>query len=236
MRKSFFAFCLSLAFVANTKAQYLTDFLKNTNTLMSKYASMGRFDYVAVKGSPELLQKIVDNVAEMDLSNAKPLEKKAFYINAYNVFMIKQVVDHYPCKTVKDVADFFAKKFKIAGEEISLDDIESTLAEFNDVRVYFAINKGAKGWTKINGAAFMPSTIEKQLDGATKLALDDNLFLKLQGDKVLLSEMIKGYQSEIESQHKSLQAFINKYRTTKLPKGASFDYYSFDWGLNEKKK
>lgn len=236
MKKLIFAISFLIAFSYNTRAQYLSDFLTNTNQLLSKYASMGRFDYSAVKGNPELLNKIIANVADLDLSNAKPEEKKAFYINAYTIFMIHQVVDHYPCKSVKDVADFFAKKFKIAGEEISLDDIETYLAEYNDVRVYFAINKGAKGWTKINGAAFMPSTIEKQLDGATKVALDDNLFLKVQGDKILLSEMIKGYQNEIEAQHKTVQAFINKYRTTKLPKGANLDFYSLDWSLNEKKK
>ena len=36
-------------------------------------------------------------------------EQKAYWINAYNAFTIKLIVEHYPVKSIKDIGGFFSK-------------------------------------------------------------------------------------------------------------------------------
>ena len=57
----------------------------------------------------------------MDLSSAGSKEKQSFYINAYNLTVIKAVVDNYPIDSPMDVSGFFdAKKYSMAGESLDI--------------------------------------------------------------------------------------------------------------------
>ena len=77
------------------------------------------------KENPEALDQLVVSIAEFYLNNQSEDYFTAFYINAYNVLVIKQVVDNYPINSPKDVTGFFdERKFTVAGEELTLDQIE----------------------------------------------------------------------------------------------------------------
>ncbi len=76
-------------------------------------------------------------------------EKKAYWINAYNAFTLKLIIDNYPVKSIKDIGPFlqipfvntpWAKKFfKIGGQQMKLDEIEHDILrkQFDDPRIHF---------------------------------------------------------------------------------------------------
>jgi len=68
----------------------------------------------------------------------------AFYINAYNLLVIHQVVKNYPLSSVQDKNGFFEKrKFQIAGEEMSLNRLEKDklLKKYKDASISIVLEK-----------------------------------------------------------------------------------------------
>jgi|GEM_PF-4633932 len=65
----------------------------------------------------EAFPHLVQQVAAQELASLSDNERKAFLINAYNILVIKGVIDHYPIGSVQDVAGFFdRKRYVVAGQ------------------------------------------------------------------------------------------------------------------------
>jgi hypothetical protein len=112
------------------------------DALLMKYVADGRVDYAAWKsGGVAELDAFLDSLAVYDLGSVMGKEPRAsFLLNAYNAWVVRQVLDHYPVKSVKDIPGFFDKNTrKIAGEERTLDGIETALAELLPHRPEFAL-------------------------------------------------------------------------------------------------
>jgi len=101
-------------------------------------------------------------------------EKDAFWLNAYNVFVLETVIDQYPIKgrspafpaaSVRQIPGAFERmKHRAAGRSVTLDEIEKTiLPEFKDPRLYLALGRGAVGSGRLRSEAFSGDRLEKQL-------------------------------------------------------------------------
>ncbi|MFT6759517.1 MAG: hypothetical protein ACJATS_000686, partial [Psychroserpens sp.] len=100
-------FLLSLSIIAQ-------NFTADVEDLLIKRTSNGLVDYKTVKANPEQLNAILKQIA--NAPQYKSETEKAFLINAYNVFVIKGVVDHYPVEGPLKIDGFFDKKtFKFRG-------------------------------------------------------------------------------------------------------------------------
>lgn len=98
----------------------------------------------------------------------------AFWINAYNAFVIESVLDHYPIKgraatypadSLRQVPGVFEKQVRrAAGRRLTLDDIEKTvLAGFGDPRVFLALGRGSVGGGRLRSSAYSSDTLEADL-------------------------------------------------------------------------
>jgi len=98
----------------------------------------------------------------------------AFWINAYNAFVIDSVLDHYPiagkspaypANSLRQVPGVFEKQVRrAAGRRLTLDEIEkSVLAGFGDPRVFLALGRGAVGGGRLRSSAFSSDTLEADL-------------------------------------------------------------------------
>src|SRR4029078_1452372 len=97
---------------------------------------------------------------------SKP-QQMAFWVNAYNAFVLEMVINHYPLKgTVKSIPGAFDRTtWRAAGRTVTLDQIEKTiLPEFKDPRLYFALRRGAVGGGRLRSEAYTADRIERQLD------------------------------------------------------------------------
>ena len=95
----------------------------------------------ALQESRADLDVYLEALAEADLGGASPEQAIAFWSNAYNAVVAHFVLELYPdLKSVKDVPGFFDKRRqRVAGEELTLDEIEDRALAPGDPRVHFAV-------------------------------------------------------------------------------------------------
>jgi len=93
-------------------------------------------------------------------------QQMAFWVNAYNAFVLATVINHYPLHgTIKQIPGAFDKTpWRAAGRTVTLDQIEKTiLPEFKDPRLYFALGRGAIGSGRLRSEAYTADRLDKQL-------------------------------------------------------------------------
>ncbi|MGH8310786.1 MAG: DUF547 domain-containing protein, partial [Steroidobacteraceae bacterium] len=97
----------------------------------------------------------------------------AYWLNAYNAFVLQTVAQHfpiqgraasYPAASIRQIPGAFEqKRHRAAGKLISLDEIEKSLAEFRDPRLYFALGRGAAGSGRLRSEAYTADRLEEQV-------------------------------------------------------------------------
>lgn len=232
------AFAL-LLFFQNSIAQTTSDYFSKANTLLSTYVKNGRVDYKALKKNPSSLNELVGLAENIKVSKADAKTYQAFWINGYNISVIKGIVDNYPIKSPLDKAGFFDKtKHNIGGKSITLNDIENKLLRGNfpkEARFHFVLVCAGLGCPPIINSAYMPNTLEAQLQKQTKIALNNNNFIRVKGKRVQLSQLFEWYKGDFTQGGISEIDYVNKYRKEKLAAGTKVGYYTYDWTLNELK-
>lgn len=200
----------------------------------------GQVNYTAAGHEAATLQTLVQRVQHFDIYGATSSERKAFYLNAYNLTVIKAVVDAYPLTSVMKLPGFFDKKeHAIAGELLTLNELETKLRKvYADPRIHFALVCGARGCPRLRAEAYAPATLDAQLTNQARKVLQDPQFIRVEagGKKVLVSEIFKWYEADFKATSKSTLAYINQFRGSKaIPATAAIDFYSYDWTLNDRK-
>ncbi|MFI5171026.1 MAG: DUF547 domain-containing protein [Chitinophagales bacterium] len=222
--------------IAVPVAPSLDDFFNYANTFLGKYISDGKVDYTAINSETTTLNQLVENIASADLSASDKNTSTAFYLNAYNILVIKSVVDNMPISSPLDVKGFFdTKKYKVAGSYMTLNDIENNKLR-PDARVHFSLVCAAKGCPKISSEAFMPKKVQDQLNTQTKKAMNNTSFIKVDDSAktVKISHIFEWYKEDFTKDSGTVIDFINKYRDTKIPSSYTQDYYEYNWSLNSK--
>ncbi len=219
--------------------QSTSDFFSKSDTFFKTYVKNGRVDYKRIKENPVSLNELVDIAENISVSKSDKTTYQAFWINGYNLSVIKGIVDNYPIKSPLDKAGFFDKtKYNIGGKAITLNDIENKLLRGNfpkEARFHFVLVCAGLGCPPIVSSAYLPSTLETQLQKQTKKALNNPNFIKVKGNKVQLSQLFEWYKGDFTQDGKSQVDFVNQYRNEKIDSGAKVSYYNYDWALNETK-
>jgi hypothetical protein len=102
-------------------------------------------------------------------------QKMAFWVNAYNAFVLQTVVNRYPIRgtnsaypaaSIRQIPGAFDQmKLRAAGRSVTLDEIEKTiLAEFNEPRLSLALGRGAVGSGRLRSEAYTAARLAEQLD------------------------------------------------------------------------
>ncbi len=210
-------------------------FFNDTHSFLQKNVKNGKVNYAPLKSDAQL-KSLIQTIAKADLKNADDATKQAFYINAYNLLVINQAAQKYPLQSVQDIVGFFDKKKNtVGGKSLTLNKLEKDylLKPYGDARFHFVLVCGALGCPPITNFAYTPQKLEQQLEMQTKLALNDNNFIKVNGNKAELSQIFKWYTSDFGGNTKSVIKFINKYRTNKIPSSAKVSFYNYSWKLND---
>lgn len=231
-------FFLILVFIGSfsVSAQDINTFFSDTSVFMKANVANGKVDYDAIAKNPEQLHKVLKLAEGIQVAKTDAKNYQAFWINAYNLSVIKGIIDNYPIKSPLDKAGFFDKKtHSLAGKSITLNDIENKLlrAQFNDARVHFVLVCGAIGCPPLISKAYTPDILEQQLQQQTELALNNPNFIKVKKGKVQLSEIFKWYKADFIKNGNEIN-YINQFRENKLESNAKVTYYTYNWNLNKK--
>ncbi|MEO8146667.1 MAG: DUF547 domain-containing protein [Bacteroidia bacterium] len=231
-------FLLCFNFSAFAK-RYDNRFFRNADQFFRKYAWDGKVDYLKVSENAWQLDELVRQIARFKIDASRTERTKSFYINAYNVLVIKNVVAHYPVSSVKEVDGFFDNvKFNVAGKKLSLNQIQfnKLMKIDNDERILFALSAGSTGNPKIyNTALSYRPQLNINLENRVKSLVNDDFYIHVNDEQqtVTVSQLFLWYAKEITANTIDELSFINNYRQKKIPKGYSILYNDFDWSLND---
>ncbi len=237
MKKHILFIALLLAgFMAQAQT---SNFFTKAEAFFAKNISNGMVDYAGIKANAAELKDLVAMIGAYKLSG-EDATAKAFLINAYNILVIKNVIDHYPLAKPTDVTGFFdAIKFNLAGTQITLSDIENKKirAVFKDPRTHFALVCAAKSCPPIANYAFTAANVESKLESLTKAAMNNATFIKVNvGAKtVQFSQILDWYKDDFLAGSKTILDYVNKYRNTPIPATFTQSFYEYNWALNGKK-
>jgi len=226
---------LAFVVVSSVFGQFDSEkFFRETDSFLKSHVSNGLVDYANLNTNN--LNSLISQIENANVSSLSDLEKQAFYINAYNLIVINSAASSFPIQSVQDKGGFFDRqKINVSGKKMTLNKLEKDclLKPFKDARFHFVLVCGALGCPPITNFAYTPEKLDEQLDQQTRLALNDDTFIRTDGSKVQISQIFKWYTSDFGGSLSSVKAFINKYRTNKIDDSARISYYTYDWTLND---
>ena len=186
-------------------------------------------------------------------------EQLAFWINTYNACTLADVLDTVYGKheSVRQVRGFFnGRKHAIAGEQLTLDDIEKRARDLHDPRIHFAIVCASTSCPKLQRFAYTEEALERQLDQAAREFLADpkrGLRFDREHNKLFVSPIFEWYAGDFTGASSGagsfwarakatmsgneLLDFIAKYGPAEVAKAIretppAVHYFSYDWSLN----
>ncbi|MEO7523136.1 MAG: DUF547 domain-containing protein [Ferruginibacter sp.] len=209
----------------------------------------GLVDYKGFINDKDKLQVYLDMLSANAPGNKWSKEDKiAYWLNAYNAFTIKLIVDNYPVKSIKDLGPknqiifintpWDKEFFKIGDKTMTLNRIEHRILRknFTEPRIHFALNCASMSCPKLRREAYEGSKLEAQLADQANEFLNDKKRNEISPDNPKVSAIFNFYGKDITKwSGKSLTDYINTYSTTKIKNGVKLHYLDYDWSINEQK-
>lgn len=208
-----------------------------------------RVDYPKLIGQRVRLDQYLaslSSVSRTEFDAFSSDQQLAFLINTYNGYQLRQVIDNYPLKSIKDVGSFFSSPwskdfFKLFYEPASLNFVEHELIRqlFKEPRIHFAVNCASISCPPIQPEAFVASSLDAQLDAAAVNFLSDRQANYLDGNTLYLSKIFDWYEEDFGG---SVVTFVSGFWPELLQESASgvaqnpaklkVAYAPYDWNLN----
>ncbi len=214
----------------------LSEFFAGADSFFASYVDQGMVNY-SDPGIRKDLVPLGDFIADFDYRTLGGDTAKAYLINAYNLMVVKEVLDEFPIASVLKVYGFFDRQTNpLGGKEVTLDGLEKDilLTQFPDPRIHFALSCASLGCPRLLERAYLPQTLGGQLDDQTRTALSDSAFLHYdpENERLHLSRIFDWYAEDFGGSRDEVLAFVNRYRGEEVPQSVSFSYYAYDWALN----
>jgi hypothetical protein len=217
-------------------SQDINTFFNKVDTFFKEHVVDGKVAYSNIHSDPNTLNDILKLAEGISVSKENTETYQAFWINAYNLSVIKGIVDHYPTNSPLDNDGFFDKiTYSLAGKKMTLNDIEHKLlrAQFKDARFHFVLVCGAVGCPPLISKAYFPKTLYTQLETQTTLALNGSfLRLNIKNKRVEVSQIMEWYKEDFTVNGMTETDFINIYRIEKIPNNFKLTYFPYDWKVN----
>lgn len=205
------------------------------NKFLGKYVSeSGNVNYAKiVKNKSELEQIILRFEKFQPTDRWTRSEKLCFWINSYNLYTIKVIVDNYPVKSIKEIPKVWDNDFILSiNKNISLSDIENKiLRKMDEPRIHFAINCASISCPNLNNEAFTADKLEKQLTVATKNFINDKSKNIINQLEIKLSNIFDWFAADFKEKTTIID-FLNKYSKTKIDVNAKMKFMDYNWNLN----
>ena len=206
------------------------------NALAQKHISTtGKVNYKGFKADiapfNAYLKSLADNPVQNGWSRG---EKMAYWINAYNAFTIKLIVDNYPVKSIMDLEGgkpWDKKWIKLGGKTYSLNNIEHDILRptYKDARIHFAVNCAAKSCPPVWNKAWTAQNLNGQLERSAKAFINNSKYNSVGGSNASISKIFEWYAVDFGN----IIDYLNKYATTKVAAGTTVKYQEYNWALNE---
>jgi len=217
----------------------------------------GLVDYQGVLASRDsLLIPYLKQLASTDPANLNPDGRLAFWINAYNAYTLKLIIDHYPVESINDIkpgagpqipkvnSPFQLDMGAVADTVRSLDEIEHQIIRkrFDEPRIHFALVCAAISCPPLRDEAYTGERLDAQLDDQADIFLHtagkNDVPVPGEEETIRLSRILKWFDGDFGGSKESTQRFIAPYfdgTVREKLEAAAYDveYHDYDWSLNE---
>jgi hypothetical protein len=177
--------------------------------LLARHVQGDRVDYQGLAADRAALAEVasgfgaVEGAAERAWSRD---ERLAFWINAYNVFTLRAIVDHYPIRagwfslgppsSIRQIPGVWDRlKWRVAGRNVTLDDIEHRILrpEFKEPRIHFAVNCASVGCPPLRSEPYRAADVNAQLDANARSYLASPQGVRVVGATIEVTSILKWY-------------------------------------------
>ena len=205
--------------------------------LLKKYVNgQGRVNYKGFKSEEKAFNDYLTQLSKNQPTAAdSKAEQMAFWINAYNAYTIRLILDNYPLKSIKDIGEPWKKVFiPIGGEKMSLDNIEHGILrkKFDDPRIHFALVCASISCPPLRPEAYSAARLSAQLDDQARDFLNNPGKNKISPASAQLSSYFDWYKDDWNANGQSVVKWVNKYSKTKITDDTKIGFMDYNWNLN----
>jgi len=165
-------------------------------------------------------------------------DKISYWINVYNAYTVKLVLNNFPLTSIKEIdRPWKTKFFPIDGKLMSLSEVEhEILRDFGEPRIHFAINCASRSCPRLLQIPYTAENLNRLLDRQTKEFINDEFYNTITEFTVNVSHIFDWYRKDFKATHGTVINFINQYSNITIANQKNKGYKSYDWSLNEQKK
>lgn len=233
---------------------------------LATHVQSSRVDYAALKTARAGLDQVVrefDSAAARDVGGWTREQQMAFWINAYNAFTLRAIVDHYPIRSgwftrlprnsIRQIDGVWTNlAWRAAGKSVTLDDIEHRILRpaFRDARIHFAINCASISCPPLAADPYRPATLDAQLDAAARRFLGSAEGVRLDGDTIWVTSLFNWYGDDFvaayaplvpgtrPAKERAILGAVVKYGPPDIAARARngtprIDFLDYNWSLND---
>lgn len=172
-------------------------------------------------------------------------EQIAYWINAYNAFTVKLILDHYPLESIKDIgaaiqipfinSPWDIKFIEINGDKLDLNNIEHSILrkKFNEPRIHFAINCASFSCPQLRREAYIADRLDVQLEEQAIQFINDSERNNIAPAHAEVSKIFSWFKGDF-TKNGSLKEFLNQYAKIKIEEDVKISHLDYNWSLNEK--
>ena len=237
------AICLLSVFIIGTRVPQLIQkrpqSFDHTYTaygeLLHRYIAGTRVNYTHLTRDRVALDAVAADigiVSEDEFKSWTREEQIAYWINAYNIFTLQAIVNHYPIRrrwfswltfsphnSIKQIPGVWTGlQWHGAGHELTLDEIEHGILrkKYDEPRIHFAVNCAAISCPPLRAEPYIGIQLDEQLSQAARDFLNSDLGLQIDGSTLLVSKIFdwygedffSNYAESIDTKYSSLEQAI----------------------------
>ena len=163
-----------------------------------------------------------------------PAQKLAFWMNAYNVQMLQNIIETPQVNHIIDDGfgdSFFDKPFLTAGTDVTLNEIENVILRRQegraalkgfrpdrlDPRLHVGLNCAAVSCPRLRRRAFTATNVDAELDAAMRDFATSPTHFRAEGDRLVLSALLDWYGPDFDQPGTPAGDFILQHMPSTRP-------------------
>ena len=222
--------------------------------LLSAHVINQRVNYAKLVNARTSLTTIIESIAAVsdeDFQQWSEHQQLAYWINAYNLFTLKAIVDHYPIKGSWLSWSPRNSIRQIKGI-VTLDQIEHEILRptFKQPLIHFAINCAALSCPPLSPQPYRSKTLIEQLVTSTRQALAQAAWLKIEEETLRVTAILNWFGEDFTTEYAHGVTANSSYRDRAIlgliarygPPAAQaiarvpntrIRFLAYDWSLND---
>jgi len=228
--------------------------------VLTAHVGDGRVDYAALKTDPRLDRYLAQLAATDPEQLPDDSARLAFWLNAYNAYTIKLIVDREPLKSITEIGTgglvlgsvlkttaWDIRFAEVGGKKLTLNEIEHEIIrrKFKDARAHFALVCASGSCPVLRTEAYEGDKLDGQLDAQAQLFLRDSTRNRfdLATKTASLSSIFSWYQGDFGVDKTAALLKAASYASPEVraaieaePKAWTVEYLTYDWSLNGREK